>query len=110
PAVPAAAPASAVPSLIPSGEVNVPNVPFSPIPLPQQLSFPADLAALMPAGLIPGMAKPAAAPAVPGAAPAVPAAAPAAPAPAAPAAPAPAAPAAPGAGIAPLVMPLSALP
>jgi hypothetical protein len=83
--------------------VNVPNVPFSPVPLPQQLSFPADLAALMPSSLVPGAAaKPAAAPV---------AAAPAAPAPVAPAAPAPAAPAAaPGAGIAPLMMPLSALP
>jgi hypothetical protein len=76
--------------------MNIPNMPFLPVPLPQQVSFPGDLAALMPSGLLPG-AKPAAAPVAP-------AAAPAAPAPAAPAAPAP------GAGLPPLVMPLSALP
>ena len=50
----AAAPATAPQNLIPSGEMNVPNVPFLPVPLPQQLSFPGDLAALMPSGLIPG--------------------------------------------------------
>ena len=90
--------------------MNVPSVPFLPVPLPQQLSFPADLAALMPSGLIPA-AKPAAAPAAPAAAaPAAPPAAPAAAAP--PAAPAAAAPPAapPAAGLAPLLMPLSALP
>jgi len=80
--------------------MNIPNMPFLPVPLPQQVSFPGDLAALMPSGLLPG-AKPAAAPVAPAAAPA---AAPTAPAPAAPAAPAP------GAGLPPLVMPLSALP
>ena len=68
PAVPAAAPAAAAApataaqNLIPSGEVNVPSVPFLPVPLPQQVSFPGDLAALMPSGLMPG-AKLAAAPA-----------------------------------------------
>ena len=84
--------------------MNVPNVPFLPVPLPQQLSFPADLAALMPSGLLPGgqaccgargarrgsgcrlrplrLPRSAAAAAAP----------------------------APGAGLAPLVMPLSALP
>jgi hypothetical protein len=56
--------------------------------LPQQVSFPADLAALMPSGMQAAGAKPAAAPA--------------------PAATAPAA--LPGAGLAPLLMPLSALP
>jgi len=108
PAAPAAAPAAATapataaPNLLPSGEMNIPNMPFLPVPLPQQVSFPGDLAALMPSGLLPG-AKPAAAPVAPAAAPAP---APAAPAPAAAA---PAAPA-PGVGLAPLVMPLSALP
>ena len=81
----AAAPATAPQNLIPSGEMNVPNVPFLPVPLPQQLSFPGDLAALMPSGLIPA-ATPAAAPA---------AAAPAAAAPPLPAAAAPAPAAAP---------------
>ena len=99
---PATAPATAGQNLLPSGEMNIPNMPFLPVPLPQQVSFPGDLAALMPSGLLPG-AKPAAAPVAPAAAPA-----PAPPAPA-PAAVAPAAPA-PGAGLAPLVMPLSALP
>jgi len=47
-----AAPATAA-GLIPSGELNVPNMPFLPVPLPQQVSFPGDLAALMPAGLMP---------------------------------------------------------
>ena len=93
---------TAAQNLLPSGEMNIPNMPFLPVPLPQQVSFPGDLAALMPSGLLPG-AKPAAAPVAPAAAPAP---APAAPAPAAAA---PAAPA-PGAGLAPLVMPLSALP
>ena len=88
----AAAPVAAAQSLIPSGEVNLPNVPFLPVPLPQQVNFPGDLGALMPGGL--AGAKPVAAPAVPAAA--------------APAASAPAA--ATGAGLAPLLMPLSALP
>ncbi len=37
----------------------MPNVPFLPVPLPQQVSFPGDLAALMPAGLLAAAAKPA---------------------------------------------------
>ena len=100
----AAAPATAPQNLIPSGEMNVPNVPFLPVPLPQQLSFPGDLAALMPSGLMPGAVKPAAAPAAPAAAAPRGAAA------------APAARRSRGAGggtrrgLAPLVMPLSALP
>ena len=38
----------------------MPDVPFLPVPLPQQVSFPVDLASLMPAGLqVPGLgAKP----------------------------------------------------
>jgi hypothetical protein len=90
----AAAPATAAQNLIPSGEMNMPNVPFLPVPLPQQVSFPGDLASLMPSGLVPAAAKPAAAPAAPAAA--------------APVATAPAAPS--SAGLAPLMMPLSALP
>jgi hypothetical protein len=78
--------------LIPTGEVTMPNVPFLPVPLPQQVNFPGDLASLMPGGL--AGAKPAAAPAAPAAA--------------APAAAAPAATT--GAGLSPLLMPLSALP
>ena len=105
----AAAPATAPQNLVPTGQMNVPSVPFLPVPLPQQVSFPGDLASLMPAGT--PLANLAPAPATAPAAPAP--AAPAAPAPAAPAAPAPAvaAPAAtPNAGLAPVLIPLSALP
>jgi hypothetical protein len=108
--VPASAPAAAAPAqgLVPSAEVQLPQVPMSPLPLPQQLNFPGDLASLMPAGtplanLLPK--SPVAVPAVP-AAPAVPAV-PAVPAAAAPAIPAPAT----GmSGLAPLMFPTSALP
>ena len=34
-----------------AGQMSVPNVPFLPVPLPQAVSFPGDLAALMPAGV-----------------------------------------------------------
>ncbi len=51
---PATAPATAGQNLLPSGEMNIPNMPFLPVPLPQQVSFPGDLAALMPSGLLPG--------------------------------------------------------
>jgi hypothetical protein len=102
---PAATPATAPQNVVPTGQMNVPNVPFLPVPLPQSVAFPGDLAALMPAGTplanLAPKSPPATAPA---------ATAPAATAPAAPPAPAPAAPAAPGAGVAPLLMPLSALP
>ena len=74
----------------------MPDVPFLPVPLPQEVSFPADLASLMPAGLqVPGLgAKPA------------PAAAPAAAVPGA-----AATTAAPGAtGLAPVLLPVAGLP
>ena len=50
PLAPAAAPATAPGTLVPTAEVNVPQVPFLPVPLPQQVSFPGDLASLLPAG------------------------------------------------------------
>lgn len=60
PAVPAApataltapAAAAAAPSngLIPSADVKLPQIPGNPLPLPQQVNFPGDLASLAPAG------------------------------------------------------------
>ncbi len=41
-------PATTLAGFIPSGEINLPSVPGLPIPLPQRLSFPGDLSALMP--------------------------------------------------------------
>ena len=38
----------------PLGEMNIPNMPFLPVPLPHRFRSPADLAALMPSGLLPG--------------------------------------------------------
>jgi hypothetical protein len=54
-ALPAATPAAAAPAapaagLIPTAEVQLPQVPMNPLPLPQQVNFPGDLASLMPAG------------------------------------------------------------
>jgi len=78
PVAPAAPLATAAPAqgLVPSAEVNLPQVPLAPTPLPQQLNFPADLTSLIPAGIPLANLLPA-----PAAAPA-PAPAPAAPAPA----------------------------
>jgi hypothetical protein len=42
--------APAAQGLVPTAEVQLPQVPMNPLPLPQQLSFPGDLASLMPAG------------------------------------------------------------
>ena len=75
----------------------MPQVPFLPVPLPQQVSFPADLASLLPAGVqLPGLgAKPT--PAAAGAPAAV--------------APGPAAAAAPAAtGLSPVLLPVAGLP
>ncbi len=53
PTVPApAAPAPTGPAaLLPQAQLNLPQVPFLPVPLPQQVSFPGDLAALTPGGV-----------------------------------------------------------
>jgi hypothetical protein len=87
--------------LVPTAEVQLPQVPMNPLPLPQQVSFPGDLASLMPAGtpLANLLPKSPVVPAVPGV-PGIPAAA------------APAAPTATNglAGLSPLMFPTSALP
>src|SRR6185503_831643 len=92
----AAAPAPAAGALLPSADVNLPQVPFLPVPLPQQMSFPGDITSLLPVAL-PGVSVPDLA---------------AKPAAAAATAPAAAAlPAVPGAGaLAPLLMPTAGLP
>lgn len=106
PATPAMAPSTApalatpaAPGLLPTGQVNVPDVPLLPVPLPQQVSFPGDLASLMPfGGLMPNYSS---TPAVPATASVAPATAPVAPA---------TTPATSAAGLAPLLIPLSGLP
>ncbi|MDI3314116.1 MAG: hypothetical protein QJR12_07485 [Mycobacterium sp.] len=42
------APAAGPAQLLPSAQVNLPAMPFLPTPLPQQVSFPGDLAAFLP--------------------------------------------------------------
>jgi len=55
PSAPATAPAATAPTagpgLMPNAQVSLPNVPFSPVPLPQQVSLPGDLASLAPGGV-----------------------------------------------------------
>jgi hypothetical protein len=66
PAVPSAAGipgTSPLTSLIPTGEINLPTVPGLPIPLPHHLTFPDDLAALMPGAPGAAIAQPVLAPA-----------------------------------------------
>ncbi len=41
---------------VPTGQLNVPPAPGLPVALPNQLSFPGDLTALIPGGLVPGAA------------------------------------------------------
>jgi hypothetical protein len=36
---------------MPNAQLSLPNLPFSPVPLPQQVSLPADLASLAPGGV-----------------------------------------------------------
>lgn len=83
----AGAPATGPGQLMPQAQVNLPQVPFLPVPLPQQVSLPGDLASIAPGGVpVPhGIAAPSAS--------AVPAAA-----------------APPAAPVNPLLVPLSALP
>jgi hypothetical protein len=46
----AAAPATGATGLMPSAQLDLPQLPFLPVPLPQQMSLPGDLTSLMPGG------------------------------------------------------------
>jgi hypothetical protein len=72
PTVPAApAPATGPAGLLPQAQLNLPQMPFLPVPLPQQVSLPRDLTSLMTGGVpaSPGIGSPGMVP-VPAAAPA----------------------------------------
>jgi hypothetical protein len=51
PAPAAPAPATGPAGLLPSAQVDLPQVPFLPMPLPQQVSLPGDLASVVPGGV-----------------------------------------------------------
>ncbi|BBU21687.1 hypothetical protein MXEN_08272 [Mycobacterium xenopi RIVM700367] len=51
PGTTAATPATGPSQLLPNAKVSLPNVPFLPVPLPQQVSLPGDLASLTPGGV-----------------------------------------------------------
>jgi hypothetical protein len=71
PTVPAApAPATGPAGLLPQAQLNLPQMPFLPVPLPQQISLPRDLTSLMTGGVpaAPGISSPGLVP-VPAAAP-----------------------------------------
>ena len=52
PTVPAAAaPAAGPTGLLPQAQLNLPQMPFLPVPLPQQISLPGDLTSLMTGGV-----------------------------------------------------------
>ncbi|MGH3543388.1 MAG: hypothetical protein ACRDTO_13675, partial [Mycobacterium sp.] len=51
PAPAAAAPVSGPAGLLPTGQLHLPQVPFLPVPLPQQVSLPGGLASLTPGGV-----------------------------------------------------------
>ena len=51
PGATAAAPATGPAQLVPSAQVDLPTMPFLPVPLPQQVSFPGDLASIAPSGV-----------------------------------------------------------
>ncbi|HME77566.1 MAG TPA: hypothetical protein VKI00_18535 [Mycobacterium sp.] len=50
PTVPAAAPAGPA-GLLPQAQLNLPQMPFLPVPLPQQISLPGDLTSLVTGGV-----------------------------------------------------------
>jgi hypothetical protein len=52
PATAAAAPTTGAAGLVPSAQLDLPQLPFLPVPLPQQVSLPGDLASLIP-GAVP---------------------------------------------------------
>jgi hypothetical protein len=60
PTVPAATSTTGPAGLLPQAQLNLPQMPFLPVPLPQQISLPGDLTALATGG-VPASA-PAAAP------------------------------------------------
>jgi hypothetical protein len=71
PTLPAApAPATGPAGLLPQAQLNLPQMPFLPVPLPQQISLPGDLTSLMTGGVpaSPGVRSPGLVP-VPAAAP-----------------------------------------
>jgi len=71
PTVPAApAPATGPAGLLPQAQLNLPQMPFLPVPLPQQISLPGDLTSLITGGVpaSPGVGSPGLVP-VPAAAP-----------------------------------------
>ena len=104
-AAPAAVPAAQPAGLVPTAEVQLPQVANNALPLPKELSFPGDLTSLLPPGLpLAGLL-----PRSPAAVPVATAVAPAAVA-AVPAAVAPAIPAAADSALLPLFFPTSALP
>lgn len=98
----AAAPAPAAAGLVPTAEVQLPQVANNALPLPKELTFPGDLASLLPAGLPLANLLPKSPSAVPVAAAAIPAAT---------AVPVVAAPAATGLdALSPLLFPVAGLP
>jgi hypothetical protein len=70
PTVPAAAPTTGPAGLLPQAQLNLPQMPFLPVPLPQQISLPGDLTSLVNGGVpaSPGISSPGLVP-VPAAAP-----------------------------------------
>jgi hypothetical protein len=60
PTVPAAAPATGPVGLLPQAQLNLPQMPFLPVPLPQQISLPGDLTSLATGGVpvSPGISAP----------------------------------------------------
>jgi len=105
-AAPAAAPAAQPAGLVPTAEVQIPQVANNALPLPKELNFPGDLTSLLPPGLpLAGLLPRSASAAVPAATAAAPAAVAAVPA-----AVTPALPAAADSALAPLFFPTSALP
>jgi len=104
-AAPAAAPAAQPAGLVPTAEVQLPQVANNALPLPKELSFPGDLTSLLPPGLPLAGLLPKSSSAVPVATAAAPAAVAAVPA-----AVTPALPAAADSALAPLFFPTAALP
>ncbi|MGB6208232.1 hypothetical protein, partial [Mycobacterium sp.] len=51
PTVPAAAPTTGPAGLLPQAQLNLPQLPFLGVPLPQQISLPGDLTSLMTGGV-----------------------------------------------------------
>ena len=60
PTVPAAAPATGPAGLLPQAQLNLPQLPFLGVPLPQQVSLPGDLTSLLTGGVpaSPGISSP----------------------------------------------------